>query len=217
MIRCAQCLTDNGDQSRFCRQCGARLAVACPACGAVGEPGSRFCNTCGNQLPATTSGGPAPKILPPDRYSPRHLAERILTARPTGESERKHVTVFFADMKSSLELLADRGPEAARDLVDPVLERMMSAVHRYEGMVNQVLGDGIMALFGAPLAVEDHALRACYAALALQSEIARHAEDVLRMQGVTIQVRVGLNSGEVLLRTIGNDLSLEYSAMPDAS
>jgi class 3 adenylate cyclase/tetratricopeptide (TPR) repeat protein len=213
VIRCAQCLTDNGDQSRFCRQCGARLAVACSACGAVGEPGSRFCNTCGNQLPATTSSGPAPKILPPDRYTPRHLAERILTARSTGESERKHVTVFFADMKSSLELLADRGPEAARDLVDPVLERMMSAVHRYEGMVNQVLGDGIMALFGAPLAVEDHALRACYAALALQSEIARHAEDVLRMQGVTIQVRVGLNSGEVLLRTIGNDLSLEYSAI----
>jgi class 3 adenylate cyclase/tetratricopeptide (TPR) repeat protein len=121
--------------------------------------------------------------------------------------------VLFADMKSSLELLADRGPEAARDLVDPVLERMMGAVHRYEGMVNQVLGDGIMALFGAPLAVEDHALRACYAALALQNDIARHAEDVLRMQGVTIQVRVGLNSGEVLLRTIGNDLSLEYSAI----
>jgi class 3 adenylate cyclase/tetratricopeptide (TPR) repeat protein len=213
VIHCPQCSADNSDKSRFCRQCGARFAAACPSCGAVGEPGSRFCDACGSPLPATTLGGPGARALAPDQYTPRHLAERILTARPAAESERKQVTVLFADMKSSLELLADRGPEAARDLVDPVLECMMQAVHRYEGMVNQVLGDGIMALFGAPLSVEDHALRACYAALALQNDIARHAESVLRAQGVTIQVRVGLNSGEVLLRTIGNDLSLEYSAI----
>jgi class 3 adenylate cyclase/tetratricopeptide (TPR) repeat protein len=214
VIRCPQCLTDNSDKSRFCRQCGTRLALVCPACGAVGESGSRFCDACGTALPAVAaSGTAAPKTLAPDQYTPRHLAERILTARSAAGSERKQVTVLFADMKSSLELLADRAPEAARDLVDPVLERMMGAVHRYEGMVNQVLGDGIMALFGAPLAVEDHALRACYAALALQNEIARHAENVLRLQGISIQVRVGLNSGEVLLRTIGNDLSLEYSAI----
>ena len=213
MIRCPRCDADNSDKSRFCRQCGARITTACPSCGAVGEPDSRFCDACGSPLPATPLGDSGARALAPDRYTPRHLAERILTARPAAEAERKQVTVLFADMKSSLEMLADRGPEAARDLVDPVIACMMQAVHRYEGMVNQVLGDGIMALFGAPLSVEDHALRACYAALALQNDIARHAENVLRAQGVTVQVRVGLNSGEVLLRTIGNDLSLEYSAI----
>jgi class 3 adenylate cyclase len=121
--------------------------------------------------------------------------------------------VLFADLKGSMELLADRDPEEARQLLDPVLEHMMAAVHRYEGTVNQIMGDGIMALFGAPLAHEDHALRACYAALAMQEGLHRYAEEVRRTQGLLVQMRVGLNSGEVVVRAIGNDLHMDYSAV----
>jgi class 3 adenylate cyclase len=146
-------------------------------------------------------------------YTPSYLAEKILTSRSALEGERKQVTVLFADLKGSMELLAERDPEEARQLLDPVLERMMAAVHRYEGTVNQVMGDGIMALFGAPLAHEDHAVRACYAALAMQEALHRYAEEVRRTQGITVQMRVGLNSGEVVVRAIGNDLHMDYSAI----
>ena len=112
-----------------------------------------------------------------------------------------------------MELLADRDPEEARQLLDPVLERMMAAVHRYEGTVNQVMGDGIMALFGAPLAHEDHAVRACYAALAMQAAVHQYATEVQRTHGVPLQMRVGLNAGEVVVRAIGNDLHMDYSAI----
>ena len=130
----------------------------------------------------------------PLTYTPPYLAEKILTSRSALEGERKQVTVLFADLKGSMELLADRDPEEARQLLDPVLERMMAAVHRYEGTVNQVMGDGIMALFGAPLAHEDHAVRACYAALAMQAAVHQYATEVQRTHGVPLQMRVGLNA-----------------------
>jgi class 3 adenylate cyclase len=160
---------------------------------------------------------PSP-VSSPDRlplaYTPPYLAEKILTAKSTLEGERKQVTVLFADLKGSLELiLADRDPEKARQLLDPVLERMMTAVHRYEGTVNQVMGDGIMALFGAPIAHEDHAVRACYAALAMQEAVHHYAAEVQRTHGVPLQMRVGLNAGEVVVRAISNDLHLDYSAI----
>src|SRR5262249_21327788 len=150
--------------ARFCEDCGARLAFACPQCGAEVSPGKRFCRACGVALPGA-AGAPVPV---PAAYTPKHLAEKILVSKSALEGERKQVTVLFADLKGSMELLADRDPEEARKLLDPVLERMMEAVHRYEGTVNQVMGDGIMALFGAPIAHEDHAVRACYAALDMQ-------------------------------------------------
>ena len=149
----------------------------------------------------------------PLAYTPPYLAEKILTSRSALEGERKLVTVLFADLKGSTALIHDLDPEAAQRLLDPALQRMMDAVHRYEGTVNQVLGDGIMALFGAPVAHEDHAVRACYAALALQATMRRYAEDVRRSHGLEIQARVGLNSGEVVVRTIGNDLHMDYSAV----
>src|SRR5207253_7457681 len=126
---------------------------------------------------------------------------------------RKQVTVLFADLKGSMELLADRDPEEARQLLDPVLERMMEAVHRYEGTVNQVMGDGIMALFGAPLAHEDHAVRACYAALRMQEAVKQYAVEVQRTHGVPLHIRVGLHAGEVVVRSIGNDLHMDYTAV----
>jgi class 3 adenylate cyclase/tetratricopeptide (TPR) repeat protein len=152
-------------------------------------------------------------VRAPLTYTPPYLTEKILTSRSALEGERKQVTVLFADLKGSMELLADRDPEEARHILDPVLERLMAAVHRYEGTVNQVMGDGIMALFGAPLAHEDHAVRACYAALAMQEAIRRYGAEVRRTHGVEVQIRVGLNSGEVVVRAIGNDLHMDYSAI----
>jgi class 3 adenylate cyclase len=156
---------------------------------------------------------PGPRFGPPESYTPKHLVEKILSSKSALEGERKQVTVLFADLKGSMELLADRDPEEARELLDPVLERMMEAVHRYEGTVNQVMGDGIMALFGAPVAHEDHAVRACYAALRMQELVARYAEDARRAHGVNVQIRVGLNSGEVVVRAIGSDLRMDYTAV----
>ncbi len=153
-------------------------------------------------------------LASPESYTPKHLAEKILTSRAALEGERKQVTVLFADLKGSMELLADRDPEEARKLLDPVLERMMEAVHRYEGTVNQVMGDGIMALFGAPLAHEDHAVRACYAALRMQESVAQYAEGVRpRSRACRVQIRVGLNSGEVVVGAIGSDLRMDYTAV----
>jgi hypothetical protein len=150
-------------------------------------------------------------VYTPPVTPPVYLAEKILASRTALEGERKQVTVLFADLKGSMELLAERDPEEARQLLDPVLEHMMAVVHRYEGTVNQIMGDGIMALFGAPLAHEDHAVRACYAALAMQEALQRYAEEVRRTQGLLVQMRIGLNSGEVVVRAIGNDLHMDYT------
>ena len=171
-MKCPRCQVQNRDGVRFCEECGARLEVACPSCGSAVGLDKKFCGQCGTGLPGSEAAerGPAPQA-----YTPKHLAERILTSKSALEGERKQVTVLFADLKGSMELLSDRDPEEARRLLDPVLERLMEAVHRYEGTVNQVMGDGIMALFGAPLAHEDHAVRACYAALAMQDALRRHA------------------------------------------
>jgi class 3 adenylate cyclase/tetratricopeptide (TPR) repeat protein len=165
--------------------------------------------------PASVRG--RPPDARPRAYIPAHLAEKILTVRPALEGERKQVTVLFADLKDSTELIRGLDPEAAQQLLDPAIHRMMDAVHRFEGTVNQVLGDGIMALFGAPIAHEDHALRACYAALAMQVAMRAYTEEVRRTQGLELRMRVGLNSGEVVVRAIGNDLHMDYSAVGETT
>jgi class 3 adenylate cyclase/tetratricopeptide (TPR) repeat protein len=206
-MQCSRCQHENPAQAKFCLQCGARLALTCAKCRAELPASAKFCLDCGEQV-ARESASPTP-----ESYTPRHLAEKILTSKAALEGERKQVTVLFADLRGSMELLADRDPEEARNLLDPVLERMMEAVHRYEGTVNQVMGDGIMALFGAPLAHEDHAVRACYAALRMQEAVKRYADEIFRSHGVLIQIRVGLNSGEVVVRVIGSDLHMDYTAV----
>ena len=205
-MKCARCEQQNSPESRFCVRCGARLVAACSACGTEAPAGARFCPACGASLAAS------PPIAP-ESYTPRRLAEKILTVRGALEGERKQVTVLFADIRRSMELVADRDPEDARRLLDPALDLMMDAVHRYEGTVNQVLGDGIMALFGAPLAHEDHAVRACHAALRMQASLRRYSEEVERTLGLPLRVRVGLHSGEVVVRSIGNDLHMDYTAV----
>jgi len=209
-MQCPRCQAENREGRRFCAECGASLAGACPSCGFSNEPDVKFCGGCGRALSASPH---ARRLASPDAYTPKHLAAKIAASRGALEGERKQVTVLFADLKGSMELVAGRDPEDARRLLDPVLERMMGAVHRYEGTVNQVMGDGIMALFGAPVAHEDHAVRACYAALAMQDSVRRYAEEAQRTEGIPLHIRVGLNSGEVVVRSIGSDLHMDYTAV----
>jgi len=210
-MKCPRCQHENPPQAKFCLECGARVALTCTKCRSELPAGAKFCLECGE--PVASQATAEPRFTSPEAYTPKHLAEKILTSKSALEGERKQVTVLFADLKGSMELLADRDPEEARKILDPVVERMMEAVHRYEGTVNQVMGDGIMALFGAPLAHEDHAVRACYAALRMQESVAQYADGVFRSQGVPIQIRVGLNSGEVVVRAIGSDLHMDYTAV----
>src|SRR5437867_3911426 len=212
-MKCPRCQYDNEAGAKFCEECAAPLARACAGCGRQLSPTAKFCPECAHPTGLSAAPPPAQRFGSPESYTPKHLAERILSSRTALEGERKQVTVLFADLKGSMELLADRDPEEARKLLDPVLEHMMDAVHRYEGTVNQVMGDGIMALFGAPIAHEDHAVRACYAALRMQELVNRYAEDARRAHGVNVQIRVGLNSGEVVVRAIGSDLHMDYTAV----
>src|SRR5215475_620831 len=212
---CQQCHSENSFTAIFCDQCGARLETACPKCGEPNRQGAKYCRNCGQLIdhtaaavPATVSGVP-----PPETYVPKHLAEKILASRQFLEGERKPVTVLFADIRGSTRLLEGLDPEEAQKLIDPVLRVMMDAVHRYEGTVNQVLGDGIMALFGAPLAHEDHAVRACYTALAMQEEMRRYRRKLGQSEESGLHIGIGLNSGEVVVRSISNDLNVDYSAL----
>jgi len=212
-MRCPRCQHENEAGAKFCEECATPLARKCANCGRQLSATAKFCPECAHPSRLTPETATAPRFASPESYTPKHLAERILTSKSALEGERKQVTVLFADLKGSMELLADRDPEEARRLLDPVLEYMMEAVHRYEGTVNQVMGDGIMALFGAPLAHEDHAVRACYAALRMQETVARYADGVFRSHGVTVRIRVGLNSGDVVVRAIGSDLHMDYTAV----
>jgi len=212
---CPQCHTENVADAAFCDGCGARLEAACASCGEPNRLSAKFCNKCGQPIsqPGTAGSSSSAEIASPDSYTPKYLAEKILISRGALAGERKLVTNLFADLKGSMELLADRDPEEAHDLLDPVVERMMDAVHRFEGTVSEVRGDGIMALFGAPVAHEDHAQRACYASLDMQAAIRRYADEVMRTHGVKAQIRVGLNSGEVVVRAIGSDLRMDYATV----
>ena len=213
-MKCPRCQQENPPQAKFCLECAAPLAARCANCGTQLPAGAKFCFECATPVSAA---GSAPRFASPEAYTPKHLAERILTSKAALEGERKQVTVLFADLKGSMELLADRDPEDARKILDPVLELMMEAVHRYEGTVNQVMGDGIMALFGAPLAHEEHAVRACYAALRIQDSVKKYAEGIRRSHGAVLKVRVGVNSGEVVVRTIRSDLRMDYTAVGEST
>ncbi|SOE85471.1 adenylate/guanylate cyclase [Burkholderia sp. YR290] len=206
--RCAKCGSDNTAGASFCEQCGARLARSCPTCGHELSPGAQFCRSCGAPL------GPSPS---PIHYTPPHLAERILAAQAALEArgqtagERKTISVLFADLVDSTALIHDLDPEQAHQLITPVVELMMEAVHHYEGYVAKSLGDGILALFGAPIAHEDHPQRALYAALRMQEAMRRHRDRICQEQGVPLAIRVGVHTGEVVVRSIRkDDLHTDY-------
>lgn len=213
---CARCGSEIREGVQFCEGCGAAVERKCTTCGAVMPADASFCGACGQRAAAAPQSArpiPAAGTGQPDTYTPSHLAERILGNRGVVVGERKQVTVLFADIKGSLELIEGSDPEHAQAILDTAVAVMMNAVHRYEGTVNKVLGDGIMALFGAPLAHEDHAIRASYAALTLLQEMKPVAAEMRRKHGTEVRARVGLHSGEVVVRAIGNDLSMDYDAI----
>src|SRR5215472_7918759 len=212
---CPQCQRENLPDSIFCDRCGMQFETVCSHCDEPNRLDATFCRICGQLIDQTTPTAPArvAGVPTPDSYVPKHLAEKILASRPALEGERKQVTVLFADIRGSTSLLEGLDPEEAQKLIDPVLRVMMDAVHRYEGTVNQVVGDGIMALFGAPLAHEDHAVRACYAALTMQEEMRRYRRKLGQSEESGLQIGIGLNSGEVVVRSISNDLNVDYSAL----
>jgi class 3 adenylate cyclase len=180
--------------------------LTCPACGNANPDGSRFCNHCGARLqPAATASGLRP-------YTPRHLVEQVLNTRDAQIGERKRVTVLFADIKGSTRLAEEAGAEAWHEILDRYFGLLAAAVHRYEGTVNQYTGDGIMALFGAPIAHEDHAQRACLAALEMQREVRAYADELRLSAALNLTMRIGLNTGEVVVGSIGDDLRMDYTA-----
>ncbi len=203
-MRCGKCGTDNREGRRFCAECGSALNTKCARCGASNEPGEKFCGECGTALAAGSGATSASQTAP---LSPSKTASgvRVATEPVAGEApegERKTVTALFADIKGSMELMEDLDPEEARAIVDPALKLMIDAVHRYDGYIVQSTGDGIFALFGAPVAHEDHPQRALYAALRMQEDLKRYS-DRLRVEGrVPLQARVGVNTGEAVVRTI---------------
>jgi len=207
-MNCPKCQHQNRPHAKFCEECAAPLPLICAHCGSEVFSSAKFCPECGHAIRAGD-----PRFTSPRTYTPQNLADKILTSRAILEGERKQVTVLFADVKGSMELFAERDAEDVQKLLDPVLERMIDAVHRYEGTVNKVMGDGIMALFGAPVSHEDHAVRACYAALRMQESVTRYADEIQRSEGVPITIRIGLNSGEIVVRGIGNDLHMDYTVI----
>ena len=211
---CPRCKTEDLPDAAFCDTCGSPLEITCDACGEPNRREAKFCKRCGQRVDRThPMGRRAEKSANSEILVPAHLAEKIVASRNLLEGERKQVTVLFADIRNSTKMLEALDPEDAQRILDPALAIMMAAVHRYEGTVNQVLGDGIMALFGAPLAHEDHAVRACYAALAMQEAMRRHREKLGKSEEVGLQIGVGLNSGEVVVRSIDTDLNIDYSAL----
>ncbi len=210
-MTCPSCGATPPAGSTFCNACGAGLELTCASCGATPPAGSTFCNECGAKL-ASGAVLPAPADRDPRDYTPGHLADKILQSKSALEGERKQVTVLFADVKGSMELAEGLDPEEWHRILDRFFQILTDGVHRFEGTVNQYTGDGIMALFGAPIAHEDHAQRACYAALHLLGELRSYALEVRRAQGLDFAVRIGLNSGEVVVGKIGDDLRMDYTA-----
>src|SRR5260370_38621302 len=202
-MRCSKCGRERTPSKKFCAECGNPLSNRCSNCHSDNAPGSKFCVDCGSALSKDMGGeGGKPSAL--EAAGGVHIAQERQASEAI-DGERKTVTALFADIKGSMDLIEDLDPEEARRLVDPALRLMMDAVHRYEGYVAQSTGDGIFALFGAPVAHEDHPQRALHAALAMQEELRRYADKLRERGQPPLSVRVGINSGEVVVRSIQTD------------
>jgi class 3 adenylate cyclase/tetratricopeptide (TPR) repeat protein len=213
-MKCPKCQFENREEANFCKECGTKLEFSCPSCGHSYEAGTKFCDKCGQDLRAPIEPTPI-DYARPQSYTPKHLVEKILNTRSTLEGERKLVTVLFADVANFTSLSEKLEPEEVHQIMEGCLKILMDEIHQYEGTINQFTGDGVMALFGAPLAHEDHAQRACYAALAIQKDLAEYSEKVRKDYGREFQMRIGLNSGPVVVGSIGDDLHMDYTAIGD--
>ena len=221
-MKCPKCQTENPDERKFCRECGAKLLLICSQCGFENFPGDKFCGECGYNL--TTPSEPTPRDLSYDekiekiqRYLPKGHTEKILSQRDKIEGEHKQVTVIFCDMERFTSLVESLGPEEAYSIMDQVYEILIHRVHDYEGTVNEMTGDGIMALFGAPIALEDAPQRAIRAAMAIQREMAKFSDKMKREKEAiqALKMRIGIHTGPVVVGTLGNDLRVEFKAVGD--
>jgi class 3 adenylate cyclase/tetratricopeptide (TPR) repeat protein len=213
---CFQCRSDLPESAKFCSQCGAKIEAACPGCGQPAPSGSKFCPECGQDLRKAPA---AVRIdtTHPAAYTPKHLADKILTGKSAIEGERKLVTILFADVAGSTAMFENLDPEAVHEIMDGCFRILLDEIHRFEGTVNQFTGDGVMALFGAPIAHEDHAQRACHAALAIQKALTPYRETLKRRFAIDFAMRIGVNTGPVVVGAIGDDLRMDYTAQGDTA
>jgi class 3 adenylate cyclase/tetratricopeptide (TPR) repeat protein len=215
-MKCPNCEFDNESDARFCNKCGSKLEIICPECGIANQVGSQFCKKCGHDL-QTPKEAPPVDYDQPQSYTPKFLADKILTTRSSIEGERKLVTVLFADVANYTSISEKLDPEEVHQIMDGCFTILMDEIHRYEGTINQFTGDGVMALFGAPVAHEDHAQRACHAALAIQKSLDSYGEVIKKDSGLDFKMRIGLNSGPVIVGSIGDDLRMDYTAIGDTT
>ena len=213
---CPKCQFDNREGVKFCEKCGANLELICPNCNSKIPFDRIFCGICGHNLTDSSeiTSIDYPKL---QSYTPKFLAEKILTTRSAIEGERKLVTVLFADVANYTSLSEKLDPEEVHKIMDGLFQILMDEIHKHEGTINQFTGDGVMALFGAPVAHEDHAQRACYAALSIQTAIGEYGDKITQDTGVEFKLRIGLNSGLVIVGAIGNDLRMDYTAIGDTT
>ena len=211
-MKCPRCGHESPQGERFCGQCAAPLASVCPSCGAANPDANKFCGQCASPLEKPH----VPRFATPQAYTPKHLAEKILTSKTALVGERKQVTVLFVDVSGFTSMSERLDPEEVHRLMRGAFDRMLAEVHRYEGTVNQFLGDGIMALFGAPIAHEDHARRAVHAALGIARVLDEYRRELVP-RGVTFRTRQGLNTGLVVVGSIGGDLRMDYTAIGDTT
>jgi class 3 adenylate cyclase/tetratricopeptide (TPR) repeat protein len=215
-MKCPKCQAENPETRKFCRECGAKLVLVCPQCHFENLPTDRFCGECGTVLEKAKAAPPI-DYSKPKSYTPKFLADKILTTRSSIEGERKLVTVLFADVANFTPITEKLDPEEIHQIMDGCFRVLMDEIHKYEGTINQFTGDGVMALFGAPVAHEDHAQRACYAALAIQNSLADYGEKLKKERGIDFKMRIGLNSGPVVVGSIGDDLRMDYTAIGDTT
>jgi len=215
-MKCPECQFENRDGAKFCKKCGNKLELICPSCGHPYQADSIFCDECGHTL-TESKEAPSVDYSEPQSYTPKHLADKILTTRSSIEGERKLVTVFFADVANYTSISEKLDPEEVHQIMDGAFKILMDEIHKYEGTINQFTGDGVMALFGAPVAHEDHAQRACYAALAIQNALEEYGDKIEKDTGVEFKMRVGLNSGPVIVGAIGDNLRMDYTAVGDTT
>jgi class 3 adenylate cyclase len=215
-MNCPKCGFENQQDASFCNECGSRLEISCAVCGKGNLPGSKFCKGCGHDL---KESGVTSSIdySQTQSYTPKYLADKILTTRRSIEGERKLVTVLFADVANYTSIAEKLDPEEVHQIMDGCFKILMDEIHRDEGTINQFTGDGVMALFGAPVAHEDHAQRACHASLSIQKAIEGYGEKIKRQHGADFKIRMGLNSGPVVVGSIGDDLRMDYTAVGDTT
>jgi len=211
-MQCPNCQTLNPPAAKFCVECGKAFDIHCPKCGTATPASGKFCMSCGHNLQRKTASETI-DYSEPQTYTPKFLADKILTSRSSIEGERKLVTVFFADVANFTSLSEKLDPEDAHNIMDGAFQILMDNIHRFEGTINQFTGDGVMALFGAPLAHEDHALRACHAALAIQNDLKAYGAKLKNTYGLDFLMRIGINSGPVVVGSIGDDLRMDYTAI----